>query len=185
MPTANPRVGPIVVVLALIVAIGAGAWYGSRDGAPAVADATEGVSYTTVAETIVVHVSGAVHRPGLVTVPSSARIADVIEAAGGAGFGADLGGLNLAATVGDGEQVVVPLQGEAPQTGGDANGGIDLNRSTAAELEELPGVGPVLATRIVDFREANGPFTEIEDLLDVGGIGEAKLEAMRDAIEAP
>lgn len=185
MPTVNARVGPIVVVLALVVAIGAGAWYGSRDAIPAVVDATAGVSYPTVPETIVVHVSGAVHRPGLVSVPSSARIADVIEAAGGAGSGADLGGLNLAAPVRDGEQVVVPRQGEATPIGGDTSRGINLNRSTAAELEELPGVGPVLAGRIVDFREANGPFTAIEDLLDVGGIGEAKLDGMRDAIEAP
>ncbi|MEA3510598.1 MAG: helix-hairpin-helix domain-containing protein, partial [Actinomycetota bacterium] len=84
-----------------------------------------------------------------------------------------------------GDQVVVPMPGEASQAGGDTDQGIDLNRSTAAELEELPGVGPVLAARIVDFRESNGPFVDVEDLLDVGGIGEAKLAAMRDAIERP
>lgn len=185
MPTTNSRVGAIVVALALVLAVGAGAWYGSRGGAPAAVEAAGGVSYTTIAETIVVHVSGAVQRPGLVTVDSAARIADVIAAAGGANAGADLGGLNLAATVSDGDQVVVPTPGEASQTIGDAERGIDLNHSTAAELEELPGVGPVLAARIIDFRESNGPFDEVEDLLDVGGIGEAKLAAMRDAIERP
>jgi competence protein ComEA len=174
-----------VVVLALAVAIAAGAWYGSRDGSPVVLDAAGGVSYTTVAETIVVHVSGAVRRPGLVTVPSTARIADVIQAAGGARPGSDLGDLNLAATVRDGDQVVVPIPGEVPHASGGSNRGIDLNRSSAAELEELPGVGPVLAARIIDFRESNGPFATVEDLLDVGGIGEAKLDAMRDAIETP
>lgn len=185
MPTTNPRVGAIVVALALLVAVAAGAWYGSSGGTPAAVEAAGGVSYSTIAETIVVHVSGAIQRPGLVTVPSSARIADVIAAAGGAGPGADLGGLNLAASVSDGDQVVVPMPGEASPAGGGAKQGIDLNRSSAAELEELPGVGPVLAARIVDFRESNGPYETVEDLLDVGGIGEAKLEAMRNAIERP
>ena len=174
-----------MVALALVVAVAAGAWYGSRGGAPAAVEATGGVSYTTVVGTIVVHVSGAVRRPGLVTVSSPARIADVVAAAGGADLGADLGGLNLAAAVSDGDQVVVPMPGEAFSAGGETKRGIDLNRSSAAELEELPGVGPVLAARIVDFRESNGPFETVEDLLDVGGIGEAKLNAMRDAIEKP
>lgn len=173
------------MALALAVAVGAGAWYGSRGDPPVPVDAGAGVSYTTVAETIVVHISGAVLRPGLVTIPSSARIADAVAAAGGAEPGADLGGLNLAAPVRDGDQVVVPLFGEAPLTNSDSGGGIDLNHSSATELEALPGVGPVLAARIVAFRESNGPFNAVEDLLDVGGIGEAKLGAMRDAIEAP
>lgn len=173
------------MALALAIAVGGGVWYGSRSGTPAPVEAGVAVSYTTVPETIVVHVSGAVHRPGLVTVSSSARIADVVAAAGGARPGADLGALNLATTVSDGDQVVVPVPGEAPRAGGATSRGVDLNRSSAAELEELPGVGPVLAARIVEYREANGPFSAVEDLLDVGGIGEAKLEAMRDAIEAP
>ncbi len=185
MPTTNLRIGSIVVALALVVAVGAGAWYGSRGGSTAPVAAIGGVTYTSVAEMIVVHVSGAVLNPGLVTVPSTARIADVIASAGGAGPGADLGCLNLAATVRDGDQVVVPMPGDTPLAGRDEGRGIDLNRSSAAALEELPGVGPVLAARIVAFREANGPFTSVEDLLDVGGIGEAKLGAMRDAIEAP
>ena len=173
------------MALAIVVAVGAGAWYGSRGEPAASVEAVGGVSYTTVAETIIVHVSGAVERPGLVTVPSAARVADVVAAAGGAKSGADLGELNLAATVRDGEQIVVPMPGEVSPGSGEASRGIDLNRSPAAELEELPGVGPVLASRIVEYREANGPFSEIEDLLDVGGIGEAKLAAMRDAIETP
>lgn len=186
MPIENLRVGSIVVVVALAVAIGSGIWFGSRGSAPDVLAATTRVPYTTVPEAIVVHVSGAVKRPGLVTVSDMARVADAIAGAGGAATGADLGNLNLAASVRDGDQIVVPLIGAAdPSAGTASDRGIDLNRATAAELEGLPGVGPVLAGRIVAYRDLHGSFTAVEDLLDVGGIGEAKLAAMRDSIVAP
>lgn len=185
MPTENLRVGSIVVAVALTLAIGAGVWFGSRSSTPDVLASSSGVSYTTVPEAIVVHVSGAVNRPGLVTVPPLARVADVIAGAGGATAGADLGGLNLASSVRDGDQIVVPLVGVATLPGRATDRGIDINRATAAELEDLPGVGPVLAGRIIAYRELHGSFAEVEDLLDVGGIGEAKLAAMRDAIAAP
>jgi len=185
VPTENLRIGSIVVAVALALAVGAGVWFGSRSGVPdAVAGAT-GVSYTTVPDSIVVHVSGAVERPGLVTLAVSARVAEAIAGAGGAVVGADLGGLNLAASVRDGDQIVVPPMGASSPVAGAADRGIDLNRATAAELEALPGVGPVLAGRIVAYRDLHGPFTAVEDLLDVGGIGEAKLAAMRDAITSP
>ena len=174
-----------MVAIALILAIGGGVWFGSRSGAPDVLASSGGVSYTTVPEAFVVHVSGAVNRPGLVTVPSSARVADAIAEAGGAAVGADLAGLNLASSVRDGEQIVVPLVGAATTPGQAADRGIDLNRASAAELEDLPGVGPVLANRIVAYRDLHGSFAAVEDLLDVGGIGEAKLAAMRDSIAAP
>jgi len=185
VPTTNPRIGPIVLVVALAIALGAGAWYGSRGAVPVVAEPGNGVSYTTVPETMVVHVSGAVIHPGLVTITAGGRVADAIAAAGGATADADLGTLNLAAPLRDGEQVIVPQPGEATPTMATGSAGVDLNRATAAELEALPGVGPVLAARIAAYREANGPFEAVEDLLDVGGIGEAKLAAMRDAIAVP
>lgn len=185
MPTENLRFGSIVVAIALTLAIGAGVWFGSRSSTPDVLASSGGVSYTTIPETFVVHVSGAVNRPGLVTVQSSARVADAIAGAGGAAVGADLAGLNLASSVRDGEQIVVPLVGAATTPGQATDRGIDLNRATAAELEDLPGVGPVLAGRIVAYRDLHGSFAAVEDLLDVGGIGEAKLAAMRDSIAAP
>lgn len=185
MPTENLRFGSIVVAAALALAIGAGVWFGSRNSTPAVPVSTGGVSYTTASEDFVVHVSGAVNRPGLVTVPSSARVADAIAGAGGAAVGADLAGLNLASSVRDGDQIVVPLVGGATTPGQATDRGIDLNRATAAELEDLPGVGPVLAGRIVAYRDLHGSFAAVEDLLDVGGIGEAKLAAMRESIAAP
>jgi competence protein ComEA len=144
-----------------------------------------GVAYDTIPETLVVHVSGAVNRPGLVTLPAASRVADAIAGAGGATTGADLAGLNLASSVRDGDQIVVPLVGAEPMPGQATDRGIDINRATATELEDLPGVGPILAARIVAYRDLHGPFAVIEDLLDVGGIGEAKLAAMRDSIAAP
>jgi competence protein ComEA len=185
VPTENLRFGSIVVAVALTLAIGAGVWFGSRSSTPDELAPSGGVSYTTVPEAFVVHVSGAVNRPGLVTVPSSARVADAIAGAGGATAGADLAGLNLASSVRDGDQIVVPLVGAATTPGRATDRGIDLNRATAAELQNLPGVGPVLAGRIVAYRDLHGPFAAVEDLLDVGGIGEAKLAEMRDSIAAP
>lgn len=185
VPPENLRFGSVVAAIALALAIGGGAWFGSRTTTPDIAAVSGGVSYTTVPETLVVHVSGAVNRPGLVTVSASARVADAIASAGGAATGADLTGLNLASSVHDGDQIVVPLQGEEMVPSASTDQGIDLNRATAAELEGLPGVGPVLAERIVAYRDVHGAFATVEDLLGVGGIGEAKLAAMRDSISAP
>ena len=135
---------------------------------------------------LTVHVSGAVVSPGLVEVVSGSRVADVLAAVGGALPGADLGALNLAATVLDGARVVVPEMGSG---GSDAAGEgpplVSINVASASELEGLPGVGPVLAQRIVDHRSRFGPFREVEDLLDVPGIGEAKLAALRDFVALP
>ncbi len=135
---------------------------------------------------ITVHVSGAVARPGLVSLPADARIADAVRAAGGALPGAMLSGLNLAAPLADGQQVVVPsaVAGGAVAAGS-ADGRVHVNVADAADLEGLPGVGPVLAERIVAYRAEHGPFTAVEDLLDVPGIGEAKLAAIRDVVQVP
>jgi competence protein ComEA len=140
-----------------------------------------------VAETtpvvLVVHVSGLVQRPGLVQLPAGSRVNDALQAAGGAVAGADLAGLNLARLVVDGEQIAVgvPSAPDAnPATEGStaapsaqpSGGSVDLNRATVQELDALPGVGPVLAQRIVDWRTKNGRFTSIEELQEIKGIGE-------------
>ena len=132
---------------------------------------------------VTVHVSGAVSRPGLVTLPSDARVADAIVAAGGATDEAELGSLNLAATVGDGTLLVVPSAVAGGSVAGD--GLIRLNAASVSDLQELPGVGPVLAERILAHRESVGSFGAVEDLLDVPGIGEAKLAALRDLVLVP
>jgi competence protein ComEA len=135
-------------------------------------------------ETITVHVSGAVARPGLVTLPQGARVADAIAAGGGALPEGIVGHLNLAAPVSEGSRIVVPGPGSGE--GADASSdGVRINAASASELEHLPGVGPVLAGRILAFRQDHGPFEEVEDLLDVPGIGESKLAAMRDSVILP
>jgi competence protein ComEA len=143
---------------------------------------------STVPETLVVHVSGMVLEPGLVNVPAGAIVADVVAAAGGLIAGASIDRINLASPVTSGEHVVVPgiEDGSAPEAttgaGGSSGGPVSLSGATTAELESLPGVGPVLAERIVAFRDENGPFDVVEDLLEVSGIGEAKLAALRDLV---
>jgi competence protein ComEA len=140
----------------------------------------------TSPDSITVHVSGAVQHPGLVVVAAGSRVADVVAAAGGSTPDARLADINLASPVGDGTQIVVPggTGGEAAAPA-PADGLVHVNTAGVSELEELPGVGPVLAERIVAHRKEHGPFSTVEDLLDVPGIGEAKLSSMRDQIAVP
>jgi competence protein ComEA len=137
-------------------------------------------------ELLVVHVLGEVRRPGLVRLPGGARVADAIRAAGGLVPGGGSGALNLARPLVDGEQVIVSAEA-APDppatTGGGAGGGsaagpVDLNTATLADLDTLPGVGPVLAGRILAWREANGRFGSVDQLGEVPGIGERTLERL-------
>jgi competence protein ComEA len=134
-----------------------------------------------------VYVSGWVTAPGVVEMSDGAIVADAVAAAGGALEGALLDEINLARPLVEGDHVQIPGPGDSLATGGGErdDGLISLNQADATALEDLPGVGPVLADRIVAHREANGPFETVEDLLEVPGIGEAKLAAMRDSIAVP
>lgn len=141
------------------------------------------------ADIVTVHVIGRVRRPGVVTLPFGSRVADAVAAAGGVKPGATSGDLNLARVLVDGEQVVVGRRTSDAVPGGTAlsdtassDGAVNLNTATAAELEALPGVGPVLAGRIVDWREANGPFASVEILGEVTGIGDALLAQLRPLV---
>ncbi len=170
-----------------ILAAGAGAWFWGRPSpAPPVAIERPPSAPADGEASITVHVSGAVARPGLVELAAGARVADAIAGVGGVLPGAELSGVNLADPVFDGRHVVIPFRGAEPAgpapTG---QGKIRLNTASPAELEELAGVGPVLAARIVAYREEHGRFVEVEDLLDVPGIGEAKLAALRPDVVVP
>lgn len=151
----------------------------TADGGPATADGAP--------DHVVVHVAGAVARPGVVRLPLGARVGDAILAVGGSGPDADLAGVNLARVVSDGEQVVVPVVGAAAPAapaadGAVATGGlVDLNGADEVALQELPGVGPVLAGRIVQHRQER-PFTTVDELDDVPGIGPALLADLRPRV---
>lgn len=148
---------------------------------------------------VLVHVVGAVATPGVVRLQAGSRVTDAVEAAGGALPQADLAVVNLARQVGDGEQILVPTPGQvlpeppasapagaagvSPSDPGSGEGGqIDLNSATAEELDALPGIGPVLASRIVEWREQNGRFSNVEELREVSGIGAKVMERLRDKV---
>jgi competence protein ComEA len=137
---------------------------------------------------LVVHVAGAVNRPGLYEVADGSRIDDAIAEAGGARPKAALELVNLAAPVADGQQVLVPLRGEPGAAAGESNapaapgGKVSLNSATVEQLDALPGIGPVTAQQIIDFRTANGGFGSIEELDAVPGIGPARLEQLRPLV---
>ena len=141
----------------------------------------------SAAPTVVVAVAGGVRRPGLFTLPVGSRVADAVAAAGGVRPGVSIGLLNLARRLVDGEQVIVgAATGAQPNTpAGPAAGPgapLNLNTATLEQLDGLPGVGPVLAQRILDYRTRHGAFRSVEQLRDVGGIGEAKFADLRGLV---
>lgn len=128
---------------------------------------------------LVVDVAGDVRHPGLVRLPAGSRVADALRAAGGVLPGASTGSLNLARRLVDGEQVVVGAGASAGVAPPSAGGLVDLNTATADQLDALPGIGPVLADRIVAWRTAHGPFASVDQLREVSGIGARKFASLR------
>ena len=146
---------------------------------------------------LVVHVSGAVTQPGVYELERGSRVQDAIQAAGGITLDGDTQALNLAAPLEDGALVYVPLQIEAqpmmmtpgaaiPSQAGNpapAPGGlININTASQSELESLPGIGPVLAQRIIEYRQSHGPFSNAEEIMDVSGIGPGIFKKIKDLI---
>lgn len=189
------------VVLAAVLVLGAvaagiGVWRSRPVAEPVpAAFATVAPSGTTApgaSEELVVSVGGLVARPGLVRLPPGARVADAVTAAGGAVPGTDLTGLNLARRLTDGEHVVVgpaPVAADGAAAapagqGSDTGARIDLNTATMADLDALPGVGPVTAQRILDWRAQHGRFTSVEQLREIEGIGETRFARLRDLVTA-
>jgi competence protein ComEA len=155
----------------------------SSTGAAVPASAAAGPTVTY----LVVAVSGKVNKPGLVRLPVGARVADAIAAAGGALPGTDLSGVNLARKVSDGELISVGIPAPPGANGagapaGTAAGPVNLNTATLDQLQTLPGVGPVLAQRIVDYRDQHGGFKAVADLQKVSGIGDAKYNDLKGRV---
>jgi competence protein ComEA len=195
----------IAAVVGLVVLIGAGLGLRScaskSDPASAPLFSTPpaselAASTSTTVESIVVHAAGAVRAPGLYRMAKGSRVADVLEVAGGVADGADLNRVNLAALVSDSERIFIPFIGvpmPGPTSGAtgsqsgvggamDKSGPVNLNTATEDELDALPGIGPATSAAIVSHREKVGPFTSVDDLLDVRGIGTSKLESLRDLV---
>lgn len=183
----------------VILAIGAGYLRGhlTDDGHHTATAITIAAVTDSAAASMKIHVVGAVTRPGLYEAGPGSRVADVVALAGGSTPDADLSKINLAAKLADGQQVTVPQKnsaagGTAPGTGGggagpagDAAAGaspgnpVNLNSANAAQLDSLDGIGPKTAQKIIDYREAHGGFRSIEELLEVPGIGQAKLDQIK------
>ena len=187
-----------VLVSGALIAVGLTWWLhrptdgtGGPAAGPAAA-ASEGAGGLEVSTAdVIVHVAGAVRKPGVFTLPGGSRVGEAVAAAGGPTRRAQLDGLNLARVLTDGEQVLVPdkqsqAAAAAPGAGGASAAApgakLSLNQTTAADLETLPGIGPVLAERIVAHRDSVGGFKDVGELRDVTGIGEKTFQALADLV---
>jgi competence protein ComEA len=132
---------------------------------------------------VVVHVAGAVVRPGVYRLPAGSRVTDAINRAGGFDRGANRDAINLAARLSDGQQVVVPRPGTAAAAGsGGQTGPISLGSATIEQLDQIEGIGPVTAQKIVEYRDQHGAFSSVDDLDAIPGIGPARLEQLRELV---
>ena len=175
------------MVAALAVTVGIGIVRGASAPVEDVVIDDGGRSQTDAATSVAlyVHVSGAVASPGLYVLPENARVVDAVAAGGGFADDADTAAVNLARTLSDGEQLHVAARGEAPAEAAAAvkgDGRVNLNTADLAALDTLPRIGPAMAQRILDWRDANGRFTSVEDLLAVPGIGDKMLESLRELV---
>jgi competence protein ComEA len=156
----------------------------TRGRAVAQESAKPTLTMPAVAKTILIHVAGKVKRPDVYPLLAGSRVSDAIKAAGGANRGVDLGDINLARVLTDGEQVYVGYVAKANSSSSKSSksrftGVININRATKAEFDSLAGIGPVIASRIINYRNTNGPFLALDDLLKVSGIGSKTLERIR------
>ncbi|MGB9791141.1 MAG: helix-hairpin-helix domain-containing protein [Thermacetogeniaceae bacterium] len=192
----------LLFAAALVFACGVkyAGWRGTQSQKEAVAvagaeESDKGGKQGISTKEVAVHVAGAVNRPGVYYFKEGSRVIDAVERAGPLPE-ADLDSLNLAQPLADGVKIYVPKQGEAPQAPGMSSGmvqssspsytqgsKVNINTASAKELDEaLPGIGPTLAQRIVEYREQHGPFRSVEDIKNVSGIGERRFEQIKDLI---
>jgi competence protein ComEA len=185
-------VAALVAGIALLVAGRFLASAGQPSAATPVPSAVRHAAGLPAAPRLVVDVVGAVRRPGLYRLPAGARIADAVARAGGLRRAANVEAINLAAPLADGEQVVVPRQtptgsassaaDAATGAGAASTGPVHLSTATLEQLDALPGVGPVTAQKILDYRTAHGAFRSVDELDAVPGIGPARLDQLRDLV---
>jgi competence protein ComEA len=185
-------VGAVVALVLLILAARLLLHAGASASVPVPAPVVPTRPTATTARIVVVDVTGAVRRPGLYRLPEGSRVADALARAGGATPRAQVELVNLAARVSDGEQVLVPRRGAQVAAGGPGGAGgagaaaaagpVHLNSATLEQLDSLPGVGPVTAQKILDFREEHGAFGSVDELDAIPGIGPARLEQLRDLV---
>jgi competence protein ComEA len=160
----------------------------SRDSPAGAAPARIGAATAGATRLLVVDVVGAVRRPGLVRLRQGSRVADAIAQAGGLRRGAERAGVNFAAPVSDGQQVLVPVHGAAVAAGGGAGAGatsagpVSLSSATAEQLDALPGVGPVTAEKIVAYRQQHGAFRSVDELDAISGIGPSRIADLRGLV---
>jgi competence protein ComEA len=176
------------VALVLVLVVGARRLADAGTAGEGVAAPVRIAAAPVEAREVLVHVVGAVREPGLYRLKEGDRVADALERAGGTTAKADLAAINLAAPVADGIQVVVPARGAVAASGGAGGaaapsaGPVRLNAATPEELDSLPGVGPVTAKKIVEWRQAHGAFRSVDDLDAIPGIGPARIEQLRGLV---
>ena len=192
--TRRQAIALAAALLLVLLLLGRQLGHRSTASSPAVqplpADAAAPAKPKPASTVLVVQVVGAVRRPGLYRLPAGSRVADAVRRAGGASRRADTELINLAAPLSDGIQVVVPRKGAggsagaASVTGADGQpaGPVHLNSATLEDLEALPGIGPVTAQKILDYRQKHGPFSSVDELDAVPGIGPAHMTQLRDLV---
>lgn len=178
----------VYAAVAVAVLLVGARWIRSSE-APA-AGASDGISFEAegfepaaeAGRDVVVHVAGAVARPGVYRLPLGARVADAVKRAGGLARGALAEGINLAARLGDGQQVLVPGR-DAAAAAEAGEGPVSLGSATAEQLDEVEGIGPVTAEKIIEFRDQHGGLSSIEQLDEISGIGPSTMESLRAGLQ--
>jgi competence protein ComEA len=175
------------VIAVAVIVIGA-RWIrssgGGSSGGTELSFAADSTHEAEGTQDVVVHVAGAVGRPGVYRLPAGSRVTDAVRRAGGFGHGASQDTINLAARLSDGQQVVVPGPGAtSPPAAGGQSGPISLGSATVEQLDQVEGIGPVTAQKIIEFRDQKGGLSSIDQLDEVSGIGPATMETLRSALQ--
>ncbi|MFM1905495.1 MAG: hypothetical protein RIT32_291 [Actinomycetota bacterium] len=188
LPSVDPRLLKIAAGVSGVSVLAAGVfWF---QGRPTEIVPVEPVTVTesqTTFSDVFVHVVGEVKKPGVYDLPANSRVIDAIDAAGGATKDADLTSVNLARILFDGEQILIgnlsdPATSSSSSQNSATPGRVSINTATVSQLDQLPGIGPVIASRIIEYRQQNGPFRQLTDIKNVSGIGDALYDKIKDSI---